>query len=381
MEELYLDHAASTPVLPEVAELMLSAIKTLPANPSSVHRAGQRARRALEGAREQAAAILQADAAGVTFTSGATEAINQALFGLARADGFRRLLVSPLEHKAVLAVADALRRTGSEVVLLQPEDGQITPEVLKQAEPGAGDVVACMLVNNETGALSNIRHLANVAHRRGALLFCDATQGFGLEEVTVPALQADALVLSGHKFGGPRGAGLLWIRDGLNVAPFILGGEQERGYRAGTSNLPAIMGLSLAMQLADADRVRLRAQLQELQAAFEERVLQLPGVSIVARNQPRSVKQSSVSVSGVDGEALLMALDANNVQLSIGSACSAGSLEPSHVLLALGMAEQLARSTVRVSYGRDTTLEQVLEASRRLELTVRQCRAAGQLIA
>lgn len=381
MEELYLDHAASTPVLPEVAELMLSAMQTLPANPSSVHRAGQRARRALEGAREQAAAILQAEAAGVTFTSGATEAINQALFGLARAAGFRRLLVSPLEHKAVLAVADALRRTGSEVVLLQPEDGQITPEVLKRAEPGEGDVVACMLVNNETGALSNIRHLANVAHRRGALLFCDATQGFGLEEVTVPALQADALVLSGHKFGGPRGAGLLWIRAGLNVAPFILGGEQERGYRAGTSNLPAIMGLSLAMQLAEADRVRLRTQLQELQAAFEERVLQLPGVSIVAHDQPRSVKQSSISVTGVDGEALLMALDASNVQLSIGSACSAGSLEPSHVLLALGMAEQLARSTVRVSYGRNTTMEQVLEAARRLEVTVRQCRAAGQLVA
>ena len=375
MDEIYLDHAATTPVRPEVMELMLETMRTTPANPSSVHRAGQRARRALEAAREQAAEVLSARPADIIFTSGATEALNQALNGFVRMPGFRRLLVSPLEHKAVLAVVDGLAAAGTPVEFLVPEQGAITTQSLRQVDPGPGDVVVAMLVNNETGALTNIRHLANAAHRKGALLLCDITQGFGVEDVTVDGLQADAIVLSGHKFGGPRGAGLLWRRPGLELSPFILGGEQERGLRAGTSDLPAIAGLALAMKLAAAEQPELHRHLAELQSQFEERIRVISGTSIIGAGQSRSVKHSSVSVEGVDGDLLLMTLDAARVLVSIGSACSAGSLEPSHVLLALGLPAARARATVRFSFGAATRTEDVLEAADRFEQAVSKCRA------
>lgn len=379
MTEIYLDHAASTQVRPEVAALMTASMLEHPANPSSVHRAGQRARRALEAAREQAALALGTRPRQIIFNSGATEGINQALMGFAARPGFRRLLVSPLEHQAVISVSDELRRRGFQVGYLELEDGAVTGRSLKAAELQPGDVVAVMQVNNETGALADIRHLANVAHRKGALLFCDATQAFGVEPVDVTELDADALVISGHKFGGPRGAGLLWLREGLELAPLLHGGSQELGFRAGTSNLPAVAGLGLAMELAVKEREELAARLAQLQASFEERVAELPGVTIVAKDQPRSVKHSSVSVEDVDGEALLMALDAAGVQVSVGSACSAGSLEASHVLLAMGLNEQRAKATLRFSFGRGTTPAEVVEAADRLGTAISQCRLIGAL--
>lgn len=380
MTEIYLDHAASTPVRPEVAVLMLQTMQDYPANPSSVHRAGQRARRALEAAREQAARALGASPRQIIFNSGATEGINQALPGLLNRAGAGRLLVSPLEHKAVLAVADELGRQGRTVGYLEPEDGAITPESMRKADLQPGDVVAIMQVNNETGVLADIRHLSNMAHRQGALLFCDATQAFGVEAVDVHELHCDALVISGHKFGGPRGAGILWVREGLEPAPLLYGGSQELGFRAGTSDLPAIAGLSLAMELAELERDTFRAQLASLQALFESGVTQLEGVSISGARQPRSVKHSSVSVEGVDGEALLMALDSRGVQVSVGSACSAGSLEASHVLLAMGLDEERAKATMRFSYGRSTTEAQVQGAAERLRSAISQCRSIGDLV-
>lgn len=379
MTEIYMDHAASTPVRPEVAALMTANMLEHPANPSSVHRAGQRARRALEAAREQAARALGTMPRQIIFNSGATEGINQALLGLASRSAFRRLLVSPLEHKAVVSVSEELRRQGFAVEFLKLIGGAVTGESLKAAELQPGDVVAVMQVNNETGALADIRHLAHVAHRKGALLFCDATQAFGVEEVNVVDLDADALVLSGHKFGGPRGAGILWLRDGLDLPPLLHGGSQELGYRAGTSNLPAVAGLGLAMELAIAERAELAGRLARLQSAFEEKAAALPGVTIIASDQPRSVKHSSVSVADVDGEALLMALDSHGVQVSVGSACSAGSLEASHVLLAMGLDERRAKATLRFSFGRGTTAAEVNEAVERLASAISQCRSFGAL--
>ncbi|HLR45620.1 MAG TPA: aminotransferase class V-fold PLP-dependent enzyme, partial [Deinococcales bacterium] len=218
MNEIYLDHAASTPVRPSAAELQLRLQLEQPANPSSVHRAGQRARRVLEAAREQAARALDAASpAEIIFTSGATEALNQLLTGLAARPEFRRFLVSPLEHPAVDVTVRTLKERGVQVEFLEPVNGAITAESLTKAEPGPGDVVVAMLVNNETGVVTGVRHLANVAHRRGALFVCDATQAFGFEPVSVRELHVDAAVFSGHKFGGPRGTGLLWLRDGLDL--------------------------------------------------------------------------------------------------------------------------------------------------------------------
>lgn len=379
MTEIYVDHAASTPVRPEVAALLTANMLEHSANPSSVHRAGQRARRALEAAREQAARALGTQPRQIIFNSGATEGINQALLGLAGRPGFTRLLINPLEHQAVISVSEELQRRGFKVEHLELDSGAVTGHSLKAAKLQSGDVVAVMQVNNETGALADIRHLAHVAHRKGALLFCDATQAFGVEEVAVDDLDADALVLSGHKFGGPRGAGVLWLRAGLDLPPLLHGGSQELGYRAGTSNLPAVVGLGLAMELAVAEREKLAGRLAQLQSEFEKLVMAIPGVTVIASEQPRSVKHSSVSVAAVDGEALLMALDSAGVQISVGSACSAGSLEASHVLLAMGLNEQQAKATLRFSFGRGTTMDEVTEAASRLETAISQCRAFGAL--
>lgn len=377
MNEIYLDHAASTPVRPEVAELMLQVMTDHPANPSSVHRAGQRARRVLESAREQAAAALGAQPRALIFNSGATEGINHALFSLAARPGFRRLLCSPLEHQAVLSVARELAARGTAVDMLPLDDGLITPASLRAAQVGAGDVVAVMQVNNETGSVNPVRQLANAAHRAGALLFCDATQAFGVEPVDVGDLNADALVISGHKFGGPRGSGLLWLRDGLVLSPYLHGGSQELGFRAGTSDVAAAAGLALAMDLAVSDRELLRSHLAQLQAQFEAGLADIPGVRVTGAGQPRSVKHTSVTVTETDGEALLMALDSLGVQVSVGSACSAGSLAPSHVLLELGLPEAEARSTMRFSFGRTTTSADVAEALARLAQAVQLCRTVG----
>ena len=376
-DEIYLDHAASTPVRAEVARLMLQILSDNYANPSSIHRSGQRARKSLETAREQVAAALNAAPREIVFTSGATEAINQALTGLCARPGMGRLLVSPLEHKAVLAVAAELGRRGQQVEMLSLQEGAIGPDSLKRAALGEGDVVAAMLVNNETGALTDIRHLSNMAHAKGALLFCDATQAVGVEPVDVQELHADALVLSAHKFGGPKGAGALWFRPGLEPSPFILGGEQERGFRAGTSNLPALAGMGLALELAAAAQQQTHAHLAALQARFEQLALAIEDVRVVAADRPRSVKHTSLQVGGVDGESLLMALDGTGVQASIGSACAAGSVEPSHVLLAMGMTEAEAKATLRFSYGAATSYEQVEEAVRRLAVAIENCRKAG----
>lgn len=380
MNEIYLDHAASTPVRREVAELQLRVQLEHPANPSSVHRAGQRARRVLEAAREQAALALGAAApAELIFTSGATEALNQLLFGLAGRPGFRRLLVSPLEHPAVMATARELRARGVAVTELVPEGGAITGNVLAAADTGPGDVVVAMLVNNETGVISPVRHLANVAHRRGALLVSDVTQAVGFEPVSLLELHADAVVLSGHKFGGPRGAGLLWLRDGLELAPYLHGGAQERGRRAGTSDVAAFAGLALALELAVREQPEVHERLRRLRHLFEELAGTVPGVSVVGADLPRCVKHSCLSVGDVDGEGLFMALDATGVQASAGSACSAGSVEPSHVLLALGYSPGRARSTFRFSFGATTTEDDVREAAARFREAVQRSRAAGTL--
>lgn len=380
MNEIYLDHAASTPVRREAAELQLQVQLEQPANPSSIHRAGQRARRVLEAAREQAARALDAPSpAEIIFTSGATEALNQVLSGLAQRPGFGRLLVSPLEHPAVTATVRVLQERGTPTAFLEPEGGEITPQSLKNCRPADGDVLVTMLVNNETGVLTNVRHLANVAHRHGALLVCDATQAVGFEPVSLRELNADAVVLSGHKFGGPRGAGLLWLRDGLELPAFLHGGEQERGRRAGTSDLPAIAGLALALELAVQEQAATKKRLGKLQTLFEELACAVPGVRVAGGGLPRGVKHSALSVDDVDGEALFMALDAAGVQASVGSACSAGSLEPSAVLLALGYSPEQARATFRFSFGRMTTEAEVREAAVRFAAAVSSCRSAGSL--
>jgi cysteine desulfurase len=369
--EIHLDHAASSPLRPEVAAAMTQAWQEH-GNPASIHRAGQRARRLLETAREQVAAAINAEPAEIIFTSGATEADNQALRGLTQ--GSARLVTSPLEHLAVLDTARHLAAAGSNVTFLDGSSGAISFGQLRAAGLQQGDVVALMLVNNETGVLTDIRHLAMHVRKQGALLFCDAVQGFGTERIDVRALGVDALALSAHKIGGPRGVGVLYLRDGVQLDPLLRGGQRERGLRPGTSNLPAIVGMGVSAELAALEQPAERERLQQLLHYFEEQVSQLPGVRINAAGLQRSVKHSSVSFEDVDGEMLLMSLDSAGVQVSAGSACSAGSLEPSHVLLAMGLTPAEARATLRFSFGRSTTQAELQTAIQRLAGCLENCR-------
>ncbi len=379
MDRIYLDHAATTPLDPAVLEAMLPYLTEVHGNPSSLHASGRRARRGVEEARERVAAVMRVRPKQVVFTSGATEADNLALRGLLVGRG-GALLTSPLEHAAVLRTAERLAEEGRRVehVTHGPGGSVGRPEVEGAlARAGETALVALMLVNNETGALLDAAGAAAAAREAGALFFCDAVQGLGVEDVSLPALGADAAALSAHKVGGPKGVGALVLGPGLDVEPLMRGGSQERGFRPGTHAVAAVVGMGAAVELAEARRAEHRRRLAALQAELETLVTRVPGVTVNGSQAPRSVKHVNVSVAGVDGETLLMALDDAGVEVSAGSACAAGSLEPSHVLLALGLSPAAAKASVRFSLGYGTTADEVREAAARFAAVVDRCRAVA----
>ncbi|MEJ2292299.1 MAG: cysteine desulfurase family protein [Deinococcales bacterium] len=372
---IYLDYAATTPLDPAVLEAMMPALTEVYGNPSSVHRAGQRARKLVETAREQVAAALGARPRQVHFTSGATEADNQALRCLLAGGG--GLVTSRLEHAAVLAPARALADAGVPVAYVPADEhGAIDVEAIEhtvRANPGTR-LVALMAVNNETGVRTDIAAAAEVAHRYGALLFCDAVQAFGLEPLDVGALGVDLLAVSAHKIFGPKGAGALYVADGVELPPLLLGGEQERGLRPGTHATPAIVGLGAAAERAATARSARHEAARHARDAFEAVALSVPGVRANGSGAARSVKHSNLRVDGVDGETLLLALDDLGVQASAGSACSAGSVEPSHVLLAMGLSPAQAKASVRFSFAHTVSDADAREAAARFARAVERCR-------
>ncbi len=370
----YLDYAATTPLDPEVLAAMRPYLESAFANPSSLHRAGQQARRAVEEAREQVAAAIGAKPKEIVFTSGATEADN---FALRAAAAYRSgaIVTSALEHAAVLQMARRLEREGREVRYLAPNArGEITCKALRAALGGEVALIALMLVNNETGVISDIAAFSRAAREAGALVFCDAVQGFGTLPIDVEHLGVDLLALSGHKIYGPKGVGVLYVREGLELSPLLVGGEQERGLRAGTLNVPAIVGMGKAAALA---RERWQADAEAIGAlrdALEARLIAIPGVHVNAAGAPRGPKHLNVRVDGVDGEALLFTLDTLGVYVSAGSACAAGSLEPSHVLMAMGLSREEAKASVRFSLGRGVTPQAIAHAAEAFAVAVERCR-------
>lgn len=377
MESIYLDHAATTPLRPDVLDAMLPYLREVHGNPSSLHASGRRARKAVEEARERVAAVMGVRPKQVVFTSGATEADNLAVLGLTatRAGG---LLTSRLEHAAVLRAAERLAGAGRPVAYVGHGPGGAigaseVERALANAERTA--LVALMLVNNETGVLLDAREVGEASRSAGALFFCDAVQGLGLEDVSLDALAADAASISAHKVGGPKGVGALVLGPGIEVEPLLAGGSQERGMRPGTHAVAAIVGMGAAVEAAAAERLELRRRMADLQSLLEGSLTSVPGVRVNGAEAQRSVKHVNVSVADVDGESLLMALDGAGVEVSAGSACAAGSLEPSHVLLALGQSPQAAKASVRFSLGRDTTEAEVREAAARFAAVVERCRA------
>jgi cysteine desulfurase len=375
---IYLDHNAITPMRPEAIAAVRAALDVF-GNPSSVHAAGRAARDVLDRARAQVAAAIGAAPADVVLTSGATESAAIAVRGVLAAapPGRRRLVVTAVEHPCVLSLARALERGGTPLTVV-PVDrrGLVDPGRFREAL-GADVALACaMRANNETGVLLPVPELAAAAREAGALFFCDAVQAVGKIPLDVRTLGADLVALTGQKFGGPRGAGALWVTPGLALAA-LAGGEQERGRRPGTENLPGIAGLGAAIEVACARREEEASRVAALRDRLEAGLLAAaPPARVNGAGAPRLPGTASVTFEGCDAEALLMAMDVDGVCASAGSACHSGSTKPSGVLLALGLSETEARSTIRFSLGWGTTAEDVDAALRIVPPLVERVRRA-----
>ncbi len=376
--KVYLDYAATTPLDPQVLEAMLPYLQNEFANPSSLHTYGQNARRGVETAREEVASALRTISRQIIFTSSATEATNHAIRSFMAKHKNGHIITSKIEHKATLNTCKYLERQGYEVSYLVPDEkGAITPEAVKAALQDNTALIALMLVNNETGALTDISTISKIAHQAGALLFCDAVQAFAHTPVDVQALEADMLTISGHKVYGPKGVGVLYTREGLALKPFLLGGEQERGLRAGTLNVPAIVGMGKAAQLAMEREEEDNKNISAFRDYLQGKLLAIEGVSVNAGLIPRGAKHLNVRIAGVDGEAVLMGLDQEGVMVSGGSACASGSLEPSHVLIAMGLSRTEAKASLRFSLGRGLTYEMLDYAAENFAEVVERCRKAA----
>jgi cysteine desulfurase len=361
---IYLDYNATTPVAREVADAISRALVDTFGNASSVHAFGQGAKAALDDARSEVARLVDADPSSVVFTSGGTEADNLALRGVAdatRDPRRRRIVTTGIEHEAVLTTARALEREGWTVeVLPVGETGVLSPATLEACLTPETALVSVMHANNEVGTIQPVAELAALAHAHGALFHADAVQSVGKVPVSVSRLGVDLLSLSGHKFGGPKGTGALWIRRGVRLAAQATGGRQERNRRAGTENVPALVGLGVAARLARAKLEAGAASIGQLRDRLESGILTgVPGTTVNGDRGRRVPNTTNVSFDGLEAESLLIALDLEGVAVSTGSACSSGSLEPSHVLRAMGLPSQRARNSLRFSLGPETTAEEV----------------------
>nr|WP_290371136.1 cysteine desulfurase family protein [Ruania halotolerans] len=354
---LYLDAAATTAMRREALEAMWPYLTGEFGNPSSHHTLGERAAAGLRGARRQVAAVLGCRASEVTFTSGGTEGDNVAIKGLALANPRgRHLVTAATEHEAVLESVDYLRRVhGFEVSMAAVTgEGVVTPEALRAVLREDSTLVSIALANNEIGTVQDIAALAEVAHAAGALVHTDAVQAAGWLSLDVGALGVDALSLSGHKVGAGKGIGAVFLRGRLPVEPVLHGGGQERNRRSGTENVPAAVALGVALSLAESARAAQVERVGEAMAAFTARVLELvPTAVLTGAPESRLPNHASFCFPGVSGEAVLVELERRGVISSSGSACAAGSDEPSHVLLACGIAPEVAQTSVRFTAGAD----------------------------
>lgn len=361
----YLDHAATTPVHPEVRDAMLPYLDATFGNPSSSHAWGRAARAGLDQARAEVAAAVGCDPREVIFTSGGTEADNLAVVGAALAASHRgqpRLVaVSCLEHKAVLAAAHAVAGLGGEEVILPVgPDGTLDLDALDRALARRPAVVSVMWVNNETGVVQPMAEIAARCQAAGVPLHCDGVQAFGKIAVNLSELPFSLFTLSGHKIGAPKGIGALIVRGRDLVEAIIHGGGQQFGIRPGTENVAGAVALGRAATLAAREQPAEAARLAALRDALEARLLtQVPDLTVVAQQSPRAPHILAVCVAGADSEALLMHLDMAGIAASGGSACSTGAVEPSHVLVALGVPRELALGALRFSFGHGSSMADV----------------------
>jgi len=355
-----MDHNATTPLAEPVADRMMAVLREEFGNPSSVHHFGQRAKSVVDEARSAVAELIGGDPSEVIFTSGGTESDNFALRGAAEAlepSGRRHLVSSGIEHEAVLNTLKALARRGWQTTLMPVgATGLVTAEGLTAALTDQTAVVSIMHANNEIGTIQPVAELTRLAKARGAVVHTDAVQTAGKIPLNVKALGVDLLSISAHKFYGPKGVGALWVRRGLRLLPFMTGGKQERGRRSGTENVAAIAGMGVAARLAMAKMAEEASRLASLRDRLEQRILQaVPGTAINGDPDTRVPNTSNISFDRVEAESLLIALDLEGVAVSTGSACSSGTLEPSHVLKAMGLPAHRTQNSIRFSLGAANT--------------------------
>ena len=372
-KRIYLDHAATTPTDPEVVEAMLPYLSDVFGNPSSIHSFGQEAKAAVEEARDKIAALIGARGEEMVFTGGGTEADNFAIKGIAYANEGKgnHIITTPIEHHAVMETCKFLQGRGFEVTYLTVDGyGLVDPQDVKKAITDKTILISVMHANNEVGTIEPIAEIGEIAREAGIYFHTDAVQAVGHMPVKVDELGVDLLAMSAHKFYGPKGVGALYIRKGTKLIPFMHGGEQERRRRAGTENVPAIVGLGKTAEIAqremDAEAKRLISLRNKLIKGLMGRIEHSRLNGHPTQRLPNNV---NVSIEFVEGESMLLNLDLEGIAASTGSACSSSSLEPSYVLLAMGLSHELAHGSLRFSLGRETTEEdiaRVLEISPRI---------------
>lgn len=380
---IYFDHAATTPVDPRVFEKMKPYFTENFGNPNSQHAYGRRTVTAVDDARDTVARLIGAKPNEIYFTSGGTESDNWALRGAAHAyaNKGKHLIVSAVEHPAVLSAAKELQKEGFEVTFAAVDEyGTVDLAKLKEAVRPDTTLIGVITANNEIGTLQPVREISALARERGILFFTDAVQAAGAMPLNVRELGADMLSFSGHKFYGPKGVGVLYVRSGLRIGKLIAGGHQERSMRGGTTNVPGVVGLAEAFRLANEEMEQNNAHVAALRDRFIARVLrEIPYVKLNGHPKNRLPNNANFSFRYIEGESLLFSLDLAGIAVSSGSACSSGSLEPSHVLLATGLPEGLAHGSIRFSFGKENTAEEVDFAVDKLKEIVVRLRALSPL--
>lgn len=364
MRDIYFDHAATTPLCEEAFNKMKPYFTQVFGNPNSQHAFGRNAVKAVDEARDGIAKIINCKPNELYFTSGGTESDNWAFRGAARAfkSKGKHLIISPIEHAAMIVTAKMLEKEGFTVDFMKVDgEGFVDLEHLKSIIRPDTTFIGCMLANNEVGTIEPIKEIAKIAHEHGAVCFADAVQAAGVLKIDVKDLGVDMMSMSSHKIYGPKGVGALYIRNGLIIDSIITGGHQERMKRGGTTNVAGVVGFAEAFKIAERDREKNFEYVSSLRDRFIDRVLnEVPFVKLNGpRKENRLPANADFSFRFIEGESILFSLDLAGIAVSSGSACSSGSLEPSHVLLALGLPEGLAHGSIRFSFGKHNTVEEV----------------------
>lgn len=380
---IYMDNAATTATRPEVLEAMLPYFTQTFGNPSSIHGVGREARKAVEAARKQVADAIGAEAREVYFSAGGSESDNWAIrLGCeAMQKKGKHIITSAIEHHAVLHTCQAMEKEGYRVTYLPVDEfGMVSVSDVEAAICDDTALITIMMANNEIGTLQPIKEIAQIAKAKGVLFHTDAVQAIGAVPVNVKELGVDMLSMSGHKFHGPKGIGALYVRKGIKMSNLIHGGAQERGFRAGTENLPAIVGIGKAIELAVAELPAYTEKMTSLRDRLIDGLTErIPEIRLNGHRTQRLPGNVNISIRYLEGESILMRLDLAGIEASSGSACTSGSLDPSHVLLAIGLPHEIAHGSLRLSLGMENTEEEVETVLNELPKIVENLRAMSPL--